>query len=100
MKLSQAAAVNLLNMAMRRLAPARRTAEQVGTEQSLSPEDQKLLSEVLQAREEWLSAHSYFNNATDPALVDHSILLLQAAERKYMFLLNEAKARGLAVDRF
>jgi hypothetical protein len=55
---------------------------------------------VLQAREEWLSAHSYFNNATDPALVDHSILLLQAAERKYMFLLNEAKARGLAVDRF
>lgn len=28
------------------------------------------------------------------------ILLLEAAERKYMFLLKEAKAQGLTVDAF
>lgn len=43
---------------------------------------------------------SYFNNATDPELIDHAILLLEAAERKYMFLLNEAKDKGLIGDVF
>ena len=36
----------------------------------------------------------------DPALVDHAILLLEAAERKYIFLLKEAKAQGLPMDAF
>ncbi|GEM_PF-3301720 len=62
--------------------------------------DEKLLQELAQAREEWQSAHSYFNNATDPELVDHAVLLLEAAERKYMYLLKEVKAKGLKVDMF
>ncbi|HBN95788.1 MAG TPA: DUF2508 domain-containing protein, partial [Firmicutes bacterium] len=37
------------------------------------------------AKQEWLNAQSYFNQATEPELVDHAILSLQAAERKYMY---------------
>ena len=63
-------------------------------------EEQDLTKAVAQAKLEWLSAFSYFNNATDPELIDHAILLLEAAERKYMFLLNESKEKGLIGDVF
>lgn len=63
-------------------------------------DEQELAQAVAQAKQEWLSAFSYFNNATDPELIDHAILLLEAAERKYMFLLNEAKDKGLIGDVF
>lgn len=63
-------------------------------------DEQELAQAVAQAKQEWLSVFSYFNNATDPELIDHAILLLEAAERKYMFLLNEAKDKGLIGDVF
>jgi len=46
---------------------------------------------VQAAKQEWLNAKSYFNNATEPELVDHAILSLQAAERKYMYWLQRMK---------
>lgn len=54
-----------------------------------------LLAQVDEARLEWLAAQSYFENVIDPALVDHAILSLQAAEKKYVYLLNLAKQSGL-----
>lgn len=47
------------------------------------------------AREEWVAARNYFDNVADPDLVDHAIYLLEAAERKYMYLLKRAKREGL-----
>lgn len=99
MKTPYGAAANLLNTA-KRWIPKTAAREQHVNASDLSPEQQKLLRDVLKAREEWRAAHSYFNNASDPALVDHAYLLLEAAERKYMFLLKEAKAQGLTVDAF
>ena len=43
------------------------------------------------AKQEGLNAQSYFNQATEPELVDHAILSLQAAERKYMYWLKRMK---------
>ncbi len=43
------------------------------------------------AKHEWLAAQEYFNAAIDPELVDHAILTLQAAERKYMYWLKQIK---------
>ncbi len=43
------------------------------------------------AKEEWLQAQNYFDQATEPELVDHAILSLQAAERKYMYWLKQMK---------
>ncbi|HHY09865.1 MAG TPA: DUF2508 family protein [Firmicutes bacterium] len=52
---------------------------------------EELTEIVCRAREEWLNAQSYFNSATEPELVDHAILSVQAAERKYMYWLQQIK---------
>src|SRR5690554_276913 len=90
----------LIERAKRRWVRRTSTDQEVGNSLEISLEDKRLMQAVVQAKDEWLSAHSYFNNATDPALVDHAILILEAAERKYMFLLNEAKGKGLVGDTF
>lgn len=43
------------------------------------------------ARQEWIAAKSYFNAVTEEGLVDYAIHLMEAAERKYMYLLKMAK---------
>mgnify|MGYP000872852557 FL=1 len=43
------------------------------------------------SKQEWLNAQCYFNQATESELVDHAILSLQAAERKYMYWLTRMK---------
>ena len=43
------------------------------------------------AKQEWLDALSYFNQAVEPELVDHAIISLEAAERKYMYWLKQMK---------
>jgi len=49
---------------------------------------------IAKARDEWLAAKNYFEIVSDPDLVDHAIYLLEAAERKYMYLLKRAKTLG------
>lgn len=46
------------------------------------------------AKENWISARSYFDSITDPELVDYAIYTLEAAERKYMYLLKQKKEEG------
>ncbi|MDI9441496.1 MAG: DUF2508 family protein [Firmicutes bacterium] len=46
---------------------------------------------VESAKQEWLDAQSYFNAAIETDLIDHAILTLQAAERKYMYWLKQYK---------
>lgn len=63
------------------------------SEEDITPNDErKELEDVVElAKQEWLAAQSYFDYATDPELVDHAILSVQAAERKYMYWLKQAK---------
>ncbi|NLA59470.1 MAG: YaaL family protein [Firmicutes bacterium] len=46
---------------------------------------------IEQARQEWLSAQAYFDSVEDPDLVDYAVYSVEAAERKYMYLLKKAK---------
>lgn len=46
---------------------------------------------IEEARREWLRAGSYFENVTDPDLIDHAIYSVRAAEKKYMYLLKRAR---------
>jgi hypothetical protein len=76
------------------LQRASRWLDDDGEELSLqtSPKTKEELSRIVNAaKQEWLDAQSYFNNATEPDLVDHAILSLQAAERKYMYWLKRMK---------
>jgi len=46
-----------------------------------------------QARKEWLAALSFFNNVTEKELVDQAIYALNAAEKRYFFLLKEQRRK-------
>lgn len=52
---------------------------------------------VDEARAEWLNARRYFECVSEPDLVDQAIFSMEAAERKYMYLLRLAKAEGVQV---
>ncbi len=46
---------------------------------------------VNQARIEWQNARQLFNDVSDPDLVDYAIYREEAARRRYMYLLKQAK---------
>ncbi|MGI6327998.1 MAG: YaaL family protein [Dethiobacteria bacterium] len=46
---------------------------------------------IERAKQDWYAAVSLFNNIEDPGLIDHAIYNLNAAERRYVFLLEEAR---------
>lgn len=48
--------------------------------------------EVSDALRAWQDAVKYFESAKDPELVDFAIYEMEAARRKYMFLLKKAGA--------
>jgi len=47
--------------------------------------------EVYSALKTWKDSVNYFENADDPDLVDFAIYDMEAAKRKYIFLLKHAK---------
>lgn len=53
------------------------------------------LEVVQEAWREWQAARNYFDAVSDPDLVDHAIYLVEAAERKYGYLIKQAKAEGI-----
>ena len=46
---------------------------------------------VEEARKEWKSARDYFDAVTDPDLIDHAIYALEAAEKRYIYLLKRIR---------
>ena len=54
-----------------------------------------LTVEVERARQEWLKAQNYYNNVCDQDLVDHAVFSMQAAEKKYIYLLKQARQNGV-----
>ena len=48
--------------------------------------------EVKRAYAEWQAAENYFDNVSDPDLVDFAIFDMQAARKKYAYMLKKARA--------
>ena len=46
---------------------------------------------IEKAKQDWLAALALFNNVSEKELIDHAIFNLNAAERRYVFLLKEAR---------
>lgn len=62
---------------------------------SMEVEEEDLVKQAVEnARRELLAARSYFDNVSDPDMVDHAIYALQAAEKKYTYLLKYAREKG------
>ncbi|HBS60541.1 MAG TPA: DUF2508 domain-containing protein, partial [Firmicutes bacterium] len=41
------------------------------------------------------NSQAYFETVTDPDLVDHAIFMMEAAKKRYTYLLKKAKETGL-----
>jgi len=54
-----------------------------------------ILQAVNRAHAEWINAQNYFNSVSEPELVDYAIYNMEAAKRKYMYMLKQAKLRGI-----
>lgn len=61
----------------------------------MDPEHRELVAAVRDARREYVQAEACFHDAVEPELVDHAVLRLAAAERRYTYLLAQARRAGL-----
>jgi len=50
-----------------------------------------VVAQADRAHREWQQAQAIFNEADDPDLIDHAIYAVEAAERKYIYLLKLAR---------
>ena len=66
-----------------------------GSEDGLDPEGRELVAAVADARGEYQLAVNYFHCVSDPELVEHAVLRLAAAERRYAYLLGQARRAGI-----
>lgn len=57
-----------------------------------TPEPNDRTSEVWKAWRRWQNAMAYFDNVTDPELVEFAIFDLEAARRQYMYLVKQTRA--------
>lgn len=47
--------------------------------------------QIHQALRDWQNAVAYFESVDDPSLIDYAVFDMEAAKRKYIYLLNSAK---------
>ena len=47
------------------------------------------------ALREWRAAESYFQNVSDPDLIEYAVFDLEAARRKYVYMLKKARMDGI-----
>lgn len=73
-------------------APADRRAAVAASEKA------RLAAAVDEARRQWVAARKFFDNVTETDLIDYAVFSIGAAEKRYMFLLDEARKQGVEVD--
>jgi len=57
-----------------------------------------LCAEVEAARADWVAARQYFETVTDPDLIDFAVYNMEAAQRRYAYLLKQARTEGVRVQ--
>lgn len=54
-------------------------------------EDTDYRADVKRAYDEWQAAQNYFENVSDPDLIDFAIYDLEAARRRYVYMLKKVR---------
>lgn len=54
-------------------------------------EDPLQAQRIQQALKAWQESIAYFENVSDPALIDYAVYDMEAAQKRYMFLLRSAR---------
>jgi hypothetical protein len=69
------------------------------TNSSFTPEEQEeFFQNLRKAHDEWVRAQNLFDHAVDPELIDYMISMMDAAEKKYRYLLKLARKQGLQLN--
>jgi len=63
--------------------------------EDLRSEEEKMLDIIRMAHDEWKNAEAFFQDVTDPDLIDHAIYRVQAAKTKYRYLMKLAREMGI-----
>ncbi len=63
-------------------------------------DEEQLIDSIRMAHEDWKNAEKYFQNVTDPDLIDHAIYRIEAARTRYNYLLKLAREMGLHNELF
>lgn len=84
--------VDLLCVLTSRVIPSDREA--TGEQSS----DRELVELMDEARRNWLAARAFFNNVTEPDLIDQAIYTMNAAERRYIYLWKKARQMGYSIN--
>jgi hypothetical protein len=62
-----------------------------------SNEANELIEAIDKAKKEWVNTQLVFNWVEEPELVDYAVYAMEAAERRYIYLLNKAKKLGVVI---
>ena len=54
-------------------------------------DENELRADIKKALEDWQAAQNYFENVSDPDLIDFAIYDLEAAKRKYTYMLKKMR---------
>lgn len=83
----------LENKEMKKLDEVIKIIESLKTKLATKPKEDKnnALKMLREAHEEWENAEKYFESVTEPDLIDYAIFKMEAARRKYLFLLKQIK---------
>lgn len=61
-------------------------------------EQKNIIGAIEEAKEEMKRAREYFELVNESKLIDYAIYMEEAAKAKYIFLLSEAKRKGIKVN--
>jgi hypothetical protein len=61
-------------------------------------EDDQMLENIRMAHDDWKNAEKFFQNVTDPDLIDHAIFRIEAAKTRYTYLLKLAREMNIHGD--
>jgi hypothetical protein len=65
-------------------------------EQRLEQERRDFIEIVNKAKNEWIESQNYFENVSNPDLIDLAIYRMEASKIFYMYLIKEAKKKGIS----
>ncbi|WZL73413.1 YaaL family protein [Clostridiaceae bacterium 35-E11] len=71
---------------------------QVINGEDLRTEEDKMIDTIRSAHEEWRNAEDFFQNVTEPDLVDYAIYRVEAARTRYTYLMKLAREMGVKAD--
>lgn len=54
-------------------------------------EQEQLEEQIFMALEEWKAARNYFENVTDPDLVEYAAFKMETTKLKYQYMLKQAR---------